>query len=153
MNDILIAYFSKSGRTKKIAELIASEINAPLHEIITEKKYPKTYIMTILEARKEFKNNEKPALTSEIKNFDAYNKILLGFPIWWFTCPQAIISFLEKYNFSGKKIYPFCTSGGSNCEKAAAKIRELCKDSQVFDGIKANSLDKSKISEWLKDLN
>ena len=98
MNDILIAYFSKSGRTKKIAELIASEINAPLHEIITEKKYPKTYIMTILEARKEFKNNEKPALTSEIKNFDAYNKILLGFPIWWFTCPQAIVSFLEKYN-------------------------------------------------------
>ena len=93
MNDILIAYFSKSGRTKKIAEFIASEINAPLHEIITAKKYPKTYIMTILEARKEFKRNDKPA-----------------------------------------------------------KIRELCKNSQVFDGIKANSLDKSKISEWLKDI-
>ena len=152
MNDILIAYFSKSGRTKKIAEFIASEINAPLHEIITAKKYPKTYIMTILEARKEFKRNDKPTITTEIENFDSYNKILLGFPIWWFTCPQVIISFLEKYDFSGKKIFPFCTSGGSNCEKATEKIRELCKNSQVFDGIKANSLDKSKISEWLKDI-
>ena len=151
MNDTIIIYFSKSGRTKKIAEQISHEINAPLHEITTEKIYPKNYLMTILAARKEFKHNEKPALTSEpIANFDSYNKILLGFPIWWFTCPQAIISFLEKYNFSGKKIYPFCTSGGSNCEKATAKIRELCKESQVIDGIKANNLDSAKISDWLK---
>ena len=148
----LIIYFSKSGTTKKIAEQIAQELQAPLHEILTEKKYPKNYLMTILESRKEFKNNERPALIDEaVENFETYDRILIGFPIWFFTCPMAVVSFIEKYNFSGKNIYPFCTSGGSSCEKATAKIRELCKDATVHDGIKSNKIDSIKISEWLKD--
>ena len=154
MNDTLIIYFSKSGTTKKIAEYIASEINAPLHEIKTEKVYPKNYMMTILESIKEFKKGERLALTDDvIENFSDYKNIIIGFPIWCFTCPMAVISFIEKYDFTGKKIYPFCTSGGSNCDKAALKIRELCKGADVKDGIKANNLDKGKLSEWLKDLH
>ena len=154
MNDTLVIYFSKSGNTKQVAEYIASEINAPFHEIRTEKIYPRNYFMTIIEARREFKKDERPALTDEIiENFSGYKNIIIGFPIWWFTCPMAVISFLEKYNFTGKKVYPFCTSGGSNCDKAALKIREICRGADVRDGIKANSLDKGKISEWLKDLH
>ena len=152
MHKTIIAFFSKSGRTKAVAEKISQEINAPLHEIITEKKYPSTYIMTILESRKEFKRNEKPSLSSpNIEDFASYDRILLGFPVWFFTCPMAVVSFLEHYDFAGKEIYPFCTSGGSNCVKATAKIRELCPGAKVYDGIKANSLNSTEIREWLKD--
>ena len=151
MEKTIIVCFSKSGHTKKIAKQISKEINAPVHEIITEKKYPKNYLKTILESRKEFKSGERPVLISKpIENFDSYENVVIGFPIWFFTCPMAVVSFLEGYDFSGKNIYPFCTSGGSNCEKATAKIKEICKGAKVFDGIKANTIDKNKISEWLK---
>ncbi len=151
MTNTLIVYFSKSGRTKSIAQQIAQEINAPLHEITTQKTYPGSYVMTILESRKEFKHNDKPALTREpIADFSSYDRIILGFPIWFFTCPMAVVSWLEQYDFTGKEIYPFCTSGGSSCAKAAAKIRELCPNANVHEGIKANTIDKSTISEWLK---
>lgn len=150
MHKYLVVCFSKSGRTKKVAEFISQELNAPLHEIITDKKYPRTYFMTILESRKEFKNDEHPALVSKtIENIADYDRIILGFPIWFFTCPMAVVSFLEQNNLAGKEIYPFCTSGSSNCAKATEKIRELCPASGVHDGIKANTMDKSRLSEWL----
>ena len=151
MTSSLVAVFSKSGRTKAIAEFLSQEINAPLHEIITAKKYPSTYVMTILESRKEFKNNDKPALTSEpVADFANYQRVILGFPVWFFTCPMAVVSWLEQYDFTGKEIFPFCTSGGSSCAKATAKIRELCPSATVHDGIKISKIDKALISEWLK---
>ena len=151
MASSLVAVFSKSGHTKSFAEFISHEINAPVHQIITEKKYPSTYIMTILESRKEFKHNELPALTSEpVPNFADYHRIILGFPVWFFTCPMAVASWLKLYDFSGKEIYPFCTSGGSNCVKATAKIRELCPGATVHDGIRITKIDSALVSDWLK---
>lgn len=151
MPKTLIVYFSKSGHTKAIAETIARETSSTLYEITTAKKYPSTYLMTILESRKEFKHNEKPELTSpKIEDFPSYDRIIIGFPIWFFTCPMAVVSFLVQYDFSGKEIYPFCTSGGSSCSKATDKIRELCPGANVHDGIKANKIDSEKIIEWLK---
>ncbi len=151
MPKTLVAFFSKSGHTKAIAETIASEISSPLHEITTAKKYPSTYIMTILESRKEFKHNEKPEITSpKIEDFSSYDRIIIGFPVWFFTCPMAVVSWIEQYDFSGKEIYPFCTSGGSSCAKATAKIRELCPGATVHDGIKANTINGEKIRDWLK---
>ena len=151
MASSLVAVFSKSGHTKSIAEFIAHEINAPVHEIITEKKYPSTYVMTILESRKEFKHSEYPALVSEpVPNFADYTRILLGFPVWFFTCPMAVASWLKLYDFTGKEIYPFCTSGGSSCVKATAKIRELCPGANVHDGIRITKIDSALVSDWLK---
>ena len=151
MSNTLIACFSKSGHTKSFADFIAKEINAPIHEIITEKKYPSTYLMTILESPKEFKRSEYPALTSEpVPNFADYQRIILGFPVWFFTCPMAVASWLKLYDFSGKEIYPFCTSGGSNCVKATAKIRELCPTANVHDGIRITKIDSALVSDWLK---
>lgn len=151
MPKTLIVCFSKSGHTKRIAEFISQTINAPIHEITTEKKYPKSYFMTILESRREFKKDERPALTSEpVENFSSYQRIIIGFPIWFFTCPMAIVSWLEQYDFAGKEIYPFCTSGSSNCAKATEKIREVCKSANVHEGIRVKSIDENIISEWLK---
>ncbi len=147
----LITYFSKTGRTKKAAEQIAEIINCEeLYEIKTEKVYPKNYFMTLIAARREFSNNEQPALISEpIKNFDEYERILIGFPVWFWTCPMAILSFLKTYDFSGKSIYPFCTSGSTGCERAKITIEKNCAG-KVFDGIKANKIDREKILDWLK---
>ena len=64
---------------------------------------------------------------------------------------MAVVSWLGQYDFSGKEIYPFCTSGSSSCDKATAKIRELCPGANVHDGIKANTIDGARIREWLKD--
>lgn len=151
MASTLMVCFSKSGRTKRIAEIISQSINAPIHEIITEKKYPKNYFMTILESRREFKRDERPELTSEpVENFSSYQRIIIGFPIWFWTCPMSVVSWLERYDFTGKEIYPFCTSGSSGCSKATQKIREICKSANVHEGIKANTIDESVISEWLK---
>ena len=151
MTNTLIACFSKSGHTKAIAEYISQELHAPIHEIITEKKYPRTYFMTILESRKEFKHNELPALVSEpVSNFADYERIILGFPVWFFTCPMAVVSWLKQYDFTGKEIFPFCTSGSSNCVKATAKIRELCLGAKVHDGIRFTKIDSALISGWLK---
>lgn len=151
MPKTLVAYFSKSGHTKAIAEIIARETSSTLHEITTAKKYPSTYIMTILESRKEFKRSEKPELTdAKIEDFSSYERIIIGFPVWFFTCPMAVVSWIEQYDFSGKEIYPFYTSGGSTCAKAAAKIRELCPGVNVHEGIKANKIDSKTINEWLK---
>ena len=151
MTNTLIACFSKSGHTKAIAEYISQELHAPLHEIITEKKYPRTYFMTILESRKEFKRNEILTLTSEpVPNFSDYQRIILGFPVWFFTCPMAVVSWLSQYDFTGKEIFPFCTSGGSSCTKATVKIRELCPGAKVHDGIRVTKIDSALISGWLK---
>ena len=151
MTSSLVAVFSKSGHTKSFADFIAKEINAPIHEIITEKKYPSSYLMTILESRKEFKHSEYPELVSEpVPNFADYQRIILGFPVWFFTCPMAVASWLKLYDFSGKEIYPFCTSGGSNCVKATAKIRELCPTANVHDGIRITKIDSALVSDWLK---
>ena len=151
MTNTLVACFSKSGHTKAIAEYISQELHAPIHEIITEKKYPSNYFMTILESRKEFKRNEVLTLTSEpVPNFTDYQRIILGFPVWFATCPMAVISWLKKYDFTGKEIYPFCTSSITNCTKAAAKIREICSSATVHDGIRITKIDSALISGWLK---
>ncbi len=147
----LIVYFSKSGRTKKIAEGIAEISGGDLHEIKTEKEYPKNYFMTLIASKREFSNQECPSLIDNtIKDFESYERILIGFPIWFGTCPMAVISFLKKYDFNGKSIYPFCTSAAGGCTKAKNDIEKNCAG-KVFDGLKANRVTKEKISEWLNE--
>ena len=147
----LVAYFSRSGRTRRAAEQIAEEVGGTLYEIRTEKTYPKNYFAAILAARREFSAQERPALAGEpAADFESYERVLLGFPIWFGTCPMAVISFLERYDFSGKSVYPFCTSSMGSCAKAKADIERACKGGKVLDGVKANRIDKDKIVRWLE---
>lgn len=150
MPKTLTAYFTWGGHTKSIAESISAQTNSTLCEIITEKKYPRNYFMAILESRKEFKHDIHPAIiTPTISDFDSYERVIIGFPIWFFTCPMAVVSWIEQYNFSGKEIFPFCTSGGSNCVKATAKIRQICPGANVHDGIRFTKTDSDMITRWL----
>ena len=146
----LVVYFSKSGRTRTVAERIAAAVGGELHEIRTEKAYPRSYLMTVLAARKEFSRGERPALASAPLNPGDYDRILLGFPIWWGTCPMAVTAFLEGQDLRGKDVWPFCTSGAGGPGRARADIEKVCPGATVHEGLKANRLDEGKIAAWLE---
>ena len=144
----LIAYFSKSGRTKRSAEQIAKIIDSDLYEIKTIKQYPKNYFRTLAVARTEFGRKELPEL-AEMPDIAGYDRILIGFPIWFGTCPMAVVSFLKKSSMKGKIICPFCTSGATGCDKATADLREAIPDADVRRGMKANKLSHDDVLTWL----
>ena len=149
MAKLLIAYFSKSGATRAKAEQIARVAGGDLFEIATEKVYPRSYAGTVIVAKKEQLAGELPALTGRVEDFAAYDRVALGFPVWWFTCPQAVVSFLSQYDFSGKTVWPFCTHGGSGPRRSAEKIRAHCAG-DVKDCLDANKLTDEGVAEWLK---
>ena len=125
----LIVYFSKSGRTRRAAEEIASLLEgADLFEIKVDKTYPPSYFKT-------------PDPTP-------YDRILLGWPVWFGTCPMAVISFLEACDLSGKEVYPFCTSSMTGPEKGVRDIAAACRG-HVHKGLRVRRADAGKIAVWL----
>ena len=124
----LIVYYSWSGTTEKAAKRIAETAGGDLVKLELEKAYPASYGMTALKSLIEQIIHARPKLKTFIPNFDEYDRILIGFPIWWYNCPMLICSFLEQYDFTGKQVYGFCTHGGSGpaealllCKKAVAR--------------------------------
>lgn len=146
----IIVYFSKSGRTKRTAEKIAAVTGSDLYEIQTRKKYPSNYFKTLGIARAELKRNEYPELAGR-PDLSGYDRILLGFPIWFGTCPMAVLSFVKETSLEGKVIYPFCTSGASGCDKAGASISAAAAGAKVQRGRKANKVSEEMVREWLAE--
>ena len=148
---ILIAYYSKTGNTKRAAEEIAKMTGGTLHRIVPQKTYPDSYFATVAVAKWESLKGEKPALADKVEGVGAYDKILVGFPIWWFGCPQLIKTFMESYDFDGKKVYPFCTHGGSGPKNSTRDIKAICPKADVKDCFDATkNLNEAAVKEWLK---
>ena len=148
---ILIAYYSKTGNTKRAAEEIAKMTGGTLHRIVPQKTYPDSYFATIAVAKWESLKGEKPALAYKVEGIGGYDKILVGFPIWWFGCPQLIKTFMESYDFNGKKVYPFCTHGGSGPKNSTRDIKAICPKADVKDCFDATkNLNEAAVKEWLK---
>ena len=148
---ILIAYYSKTGNTKRAAEEIAKMTGGTLHRIVPQKSYPDSYFATVAVAKWESLKGEKPALANKVEGIGGYDKILVGFPIWWFGCPQLIKTFMESYDFDGKKVYPFCTHGGSGPKNSTRDIKAICPGADVKDCFDATkNLNEAAVKEWLK---
>ncbi len=148
---ILIAYYSKTGYTKRAAEEIAKMTGGTLHRIVPQKTYPDSYFATVAVAKWESLKGEKPALADKVEGIGWYDKILVGFPIWWFGCPQLIKTFMESYDFYGKKVYPFCTHGGSGPKNSTRDIKAICPKADVKDCFDATkNLNEAAVKEWLK---
>ena len=148
---ILIAYYSKTGNTKRAAEEIAKMTGGTLHRIVPQKTYPDSYFATIAVAKWESLKGEKPALADKVEGIGGYDKILVGFPIWWFGCPQLIKTFMESYDFDGKKVYPFCTHGGSGPKNSTRDIKAICPKADIKDCFDATkNLNEAAVKEWLK---
>lgn len=139
---VLIAYFSRAdenygvgyvekGNTAHLAEIIAEETGGTLFEIKSTTPYPKSYKECGEFAKKERDANARPALTATVDNFDEYDVIYLGYPIWWHDLPMPVYTFLESYNFTGKTIIPFCTHAGSGLDGTDNQIRSTAPNATV----------------------
>ena len=142
----LVAYFSRAGEnygvgvvergsTEIIAEMIAEAADADTFHIQTVKVYPESYEACKEVATRERNAGERPALASTVANFDDYDVIYLGYPIWYGDMPMAVYSFLESYDFTGKTIIPFCTHEGSGLAGTVRSIQSACSGATVWNGL------------------
>ena len=144
MSEKLVAYFSASGRTAKVAEKLANELGAELYEIRPEVKYTKADLNWMnKKSRSSVEMNDKsfrPAIITGDVDVSSYDTVCLGFPIWWYVAPTLINTFLEAYDFAGKKIVLFATSGGSGFGNTAAELQPSApgadiKETKVLTGM------------------
>lgn len=155
MSRQLIAYFSASGVTESVAKKMAEAGNTDIYEIRPEILYTKKDLdWTDKESRstKEMKNPaSRPALADKNADIEGHDVIFIGFPIWWYTAPTIINIFLESYEFCGKTIVPFATSGGSGIKKAVEMIRNAVPEAITEDGRLLNgTLDKTELKNWIE---
>lgn len=149
---ILIAYYSNSGNTKRLAEKIQSLVDADIFEIKSVNQYPKNYTDLVNYAKKEKEENYKPELVEQC-DISQYETIYLGTPVWWYTFASPIRTFLSDNDFSGKVIKPFCTHGGGGAYTTYTDIKGLCPDAQVKEGftVYENSASDSDIQKWVNE--
>lgn len=158
---ILVAYFSWSGNTKYAAQYIAKKMGADMFEIVRKKPYSKEYQLCTEEAKAEKEANERPAIKGKVDNIAQYDVIFIGVPVWWYTAPMPLFTFLEQYDLKGKIVIPFCTaySGPSSTLKDIVKATP---NSEHRDGIclitkemggKGMEKQNAKIDKWLGSIN
>lgn len=138
MSRKLVAYFSASGVTAKLAETLSESIGADLYAIEPEVPYTKADLNWMnKKSRSSVEMNDptsRPAIAGKRDNMDEYDTIFVGFPIWWYVAPTIINTFLESYDFTGKTIIPFATSGGSGMGKTNEKLAPSCPGAKLVDG-------------------
>lgn len=159
MGKTLVAYFSASGVTAKVADKLADALGADIYEIRPETPYTKADLNWMdKNSRSTIEMNDKtirPAIADQNARIDEYNTIFLGFPIWWYVAPTIINTFLESYDFSGKKIILFATSGGSRFGKTVEELKVSVPDScEIVEGKLLNGIQTiPSIRKWTESLN
>ncbi|MBR3241197.1 MAG: NAD(P)H-dependent oxidoreductase [Parasporobacterium sp.] len=137
MSKTLVAFFSASGRTKKEAERIAKKQGADLYEIKPVVPYTKADLnwmdKTSRSSVEMADKNSRPEIVDDDAHIEEYDEIYLGFPIWWYIAPTIVNTFLEKYDFSGKKIILFATSGGSRWGKTVDSLKGSVAEDCVIE--------------------
>ena len=157
MSRKLVAYFSASGVTKKLAERISKIAGADLHEIVPKEIYTDEDLNWMNENSRssiEMKNKSfRPEISNKVDNMRDYDTIYVGFPIWWYVAPTIINTFLESYNLTGKTIIPFATSGESLMGNTNEELKNSCRGSILKEGIRFDTKDSDEvIKNWIENL-
>ena len=156
-SNILVSYFSWSGNTKTIAEMIAEETGADLFEIVPSVPYTEDYDAVVDQAQEEQSEGARPEIADTVENFDSYDTVFIGYPNWWSDVPMIINTFLESYDFSGKTVIPFCTHGGGGFGNSISSITNGAQGATILDGFatSGSSVDSAqeKVQTWLASLN
>lgn len=147
----LVIYFSQSGNTQTVANIIHNEVGGDIIELETQQNYPSNYDELTDYAQEEKRNNERPALETKIENIEEYDVIFLGYPNWWADMPMAIYSFLDEYDLSGKTIAPFITHGGSGLSGTPNRIRQEEANATVTEGLAINGSSASSSQQTVKN--
>ena len=152
----MIAYFSaESGRTRQAAKLLAKTAGADLFEITPKVPYTKAdlnYINPLSRVNKEFIGKKDVPVTGTIPDFESYDTVLIGFPIWYGCAPNVVNTFCRQYDFTGKKVAAFATSGGSGIGKTAEKLQPYVKGAAVLDARLFPDNDRNEMKAWLEKL-
>ena len=153
MGKILVAFFSASGVTAKVAEKLAGAIGADLYEIKPEQEYSAADLnWQDKQSRSsvEMKDrSSRPAIGNKVENMEQYSTVFLGFPIWWYREPSIIDTFMEAYSFDGKTVIPFATSGGSGMGDSSENLQELAKGAKVIQGKRfVSSASADELKTW-----
>ena len=168
---ILVVYFSRTGEeynvgkitkgnTEIVAEMIAGKVGADTFEIKPATPYPDAYEACTELAKQELEADARPTFVGNVDNLAQYDTIFIGYPIWWGTVPRVMMTFLESNDFSGKKIIPFCTHGGSGLAGTEREIKNACPNAEILQGLaivgKTAQNDYAAVEKdvdtWLKDL-
>ena len=118
VNNVLVIYFSHTGTTREVAAYLHELVGGDLVELIPVEAYPEGYSAALDPAKQEQRENARPAIKDPLESIDQYEVIYLGYPIWWGTVPMIVNTFLESYDFTGKTVVPFATSGGTGDRKS-----------------------------------
>ena len=156
-NKSLVLYFSATNTTEGVAKMIAEVTDGELVEIVPKEKYTSTdlnYNNDNCRANKEMNDESaRPEIENKI-NIDGYDTIYIGYPIWWGTNPRIILTLLDSYNFDGKNVALFCTSGGSGILQSVSDIKKYNSKINIIDGKKFNSsVTKDEVKSWIDTIN
>ena len=154
MGKKLVAYFSASGTTRKVAEMIATAAEADLYEIEPKQPYSKADLNWMdKKSRSSVEMSDKksrPEIIDTDVSINVYEEIILGFPIWWYVAPTIINTFLESFDFTGKRIILFATSGGSGFGNTVRELQLSAPDAVIVEGQVFGRAAKQEIEEWVK---
>ena len=158
MSKKLVAYFSASGSTRKLAESLAAAADAELYEIRPAVAYERRDLNWMDKKARSTLEMQDPSCRPELADADApvseADVIFLGFPIWWYREPGVIDSFLDAYDFSGKTVVPFFTSGGSQLGEGQERIEKLAKGAKVLPGRRFNArASEEECGTWIRSLS
>ena len=153
MSKTLVAYFSASGTTAKVAKKMAEAIGADLFEIKPETPYSGADLnWQNKNSRSSVEMNDRssrPAIAVKAADMPQYDVVFVGFPVWWYREPSIIDTFMESYDFAGKTVIPFATSGGSGLGDSAANIQKLAKGAKIVNGKRfSGSASAEELKAW-----
>ena len=155
-NRTLVAYFSWSGNTEQMAKMIQEETGADLFEISPATAYTDDYNALLDQAQQEQRDNARPEISAEVENWNDYDVVFVGYPDWWNDAPMIIYTFLESYDWSGKTLIPFCTSGGSGFGQSLDSVEESSSGAVMGEGLHVlgDSVAGAQedINEWISAL-
>ena len=158
MKKILVAYFSASGETKKLAKTLAGVTGGDLFEIAPQVPYTAAdldWMDAGSRSTVEMKDKKsRPAMAGQVQDMGQYETVFVGFPIWWYQAPRIIETFLESYDFTGKKVVPFATSGGSGLGKTEDILKAVCPGAQWLPGKRLRSGESAgAVQGWVDKLD
>lgn len=153
MSKCLVVYFSASGITREVSKRLAEKMEASLFEIEPQQSYSRADLNwndSVSRSSLEMKDpNSRPAIKNQVQNMDQYDVIFIGFPIWWYREPSIIDTFMESYDFSGKTIVPFATSGGSGMGNSSQNLQKLAPNADVKEGKRFGSrVSGTELAKW-----
>lgn len=156
MKKRLVAYFSASGVTKKVAEMVAGAADCDLYEITPKVPYTTADLNWMdKKSRSSVEMSDKtirPEIAGADLDVSAYDEILIGFPIWWYVAPTIINTFLESHDFTGKKIILFATSGGSGFGNAVKELQPSAPGAEIVEGKLLNRATQQTVTDWVETL-